>query len=47
MATEIRSAKKYFQIPDTSVYPPVFAGVRMVGVLWDTKVDSRSFVGTN
>ena len=46
-ATEIRSSKKYFQMIDNSVYPNSFAANRMVGVLWDTKADYRTFEGVN
>lgn len=43
--TEIRSAKKYYQMPDDSVYPEVFAKNRMVGTMWSTKVDYRMYFG--
>ena len=43
--TEIRSAKKYFQVIDSSLYPAEFAVNRVVGTMWDTKVDQRSYYG--
>lgn len=45
-ATELRSAKKYWQMPDDSVYPDTFAKNRMVGTLWTTKVDYRTYFGS-
>lgn len=45
VATEMRSAKKYWQMKDDSVYPAVFAQNRMVGDLWSTKADYRTWFG--
>ena len=46
LATEIRSAKKYWHIMNESdVYPDEFKGNKMVGVLWDTKVDYTTWFG--
>ena len=47
LAMEIRSARKYWHIEDTSIYPADFAPNRMVGVLWDTKVDYATWFGGN
>ncbi len=45
MAMEMKSAKKYFHITDDSIYPASFAANGMVGVLWDTKADFRTYDG--
>ena len=46
LATEIRSARKYWHIMNESdVYPDEFKGNKMVGVLWDTKVDYTTWFG--
>lgn len=45
VATELRSAKKYWQMRDDTVYPAIFAQNRMVGVMWSTKADYRSQLG--
>ena len=46
LATEIRSAKKYWHIMnDSDVYPEEFKGNKMVGVLWDTKVEYSTWFG--
>lgn len=48
LATEIRSAQKYWQINSTStIYEPVYSANRCVGVLWETKVDYATFFGLN
>jgi endo-1,3(4)-beta-glucanase len=48
LATEIRSAQRYWQIPAGSdIYGPPFADNATVGVLWSTKVDYNTFFGTN
>ena len=44
-ATEMRAAKRYWQMPDATVYPEVFAQNRMVGDLWSTKADYRTWFG--
>ena len=46
-ATEMRAAKRYWQMPDDTVYPEVFAQNRMVGDLWSTKADYRTWKGEN
>ncbi len=43
----MRSAKKYWQMKDDSVYPAVFAANKMVGDLWSTKADYRTWFGPN
>ncbi len=43
----MRSAKKYWQMKDDSVYPAVFSANRMVGDLWSTKADYRTWNGAN
>ena len=46
MMTEIRSAKKYFQIPEDSVvYPEPFKSNRMAGVVWDSQVYYTTWMG--
>ncbi len=48
LATEIRSAKRYWQIPSSNdLYPPPFADNKVVGVLWGLKVDYATFFGNN
>ncbi|NUQ76940.1 MAG: hypothetical protein HUU21_25685 [Polyangiaceae bacterium] len=47
LATEIRSAQKYWQIKaGSSIYPEPFAANKVVGVLWGTKVDYATFFGS-
>jgi len=46
LATEIRSAQKYWHIPSTSnVYPAPFSNNKMVGIVWETKVDYATWFG--
>jgi endo-1,3(4)-beta-glucanase len=46
LATEIRSAQRYWQITSESdIYPSPFADTKVVGVLWSTKVDYATFFG--
>ena len=46
LATEIRSARRYWQIPSTSdIYAEPFKSQRVVGVLWGMKVDHSTFFG--
>lgn len=46
LATEIRSAQKYWQIKqDSSIYEDPFAANKVVGVLWGNKVDYATFFG--
>jgi len=48
LATEIRSAKRYWQIPSSNtLYPPPFADNKVVGVLWGLKVEYATFFGNN
>ncbi len=48
LATEIRSARKYWQIrSEDDIYPRPFADNKVVGVLWGTKVDYATFFGAN
>eukprot|EP01121_Diplochlamys_sp_Union-15-3_P015230 TRINITY_DN498_c0_g1_i2.p1 TRINITY_DN498_c0_g1~~TRINITY_DN498_c0_g1_i2.p1 ORF type:complete len:333 (+),score=59.19 TRINITY_DN498_c0_g1_i2:874-1872(+) len=48
LATEIRSTHKYYHIPSTStVYDPIFAQNKIVGILWETKVDYATWFGLN
>jgi len=47
LATEIRSAKKYWHIypNNTSIYPSVFAQNSIVGIVWSDKADYATFFG--
>lgn len=46
LATEIRSAQRYWQVPSTSdVYTEPFKSNKVVGVLWGMKVDYATFFG--
>lgn len=46
LAMEIRSARRYWQIPSTNeVYPAPFRDNKVVGVLWSMKVDHQTFFG--
>jgi len=46
LATEIRSAQRYWQITSESdLYNPPFADNKVVGVLWSTKVGYETFFG--
>ena len=48
LATEIRSAQKYWQIKSgNTIYPSPFADNKVVGVLWGAKVDYATFFGAN
>jgi endo-1,3(4)-beta-glucanase len=48
LATEIRSAKKYWHIlKNNTIYNPVPAARGCVGVLWETKVDLVTWFGPN
>ena len=48
LATEIRSAQRYWQITSGSdIYPAPFADNKVVGILWGTKVDYTTFFGGN
>jgi endo-1,3(4)-beta-glucanase len=48
LATEIRSAQKYWQINNgSSIYESVFAQNTVVGILWSTKVDYATWFGAN
>jgi endo-1,3(4)-beta-glucanase len=42
---EIRSAQKYWQIKDSSIYESVFAQNTVVGIVWSTKVDYATWFG--
>jgi hypothetical protein len=42
---EIRSAQKYWQIMDSSIYESVFAQNTVVGIVWSTKVDYATWFG--
>jgi len=47
LATEIRSAHKYWHtLPDT-VYPPIFAANGTVGIIWSDKADHATFFGSD
>lgn len=46
LATEIRSARRYWQITaDSDIYPEPFAANRVVGILWSMKVEYATFFG--
>ena len=46
LATEIRSAQRYWQITsDSDIYASPFADNKVVGVLWSTKVGYETFFG--
>ena len=48
LATEIRSAQKYWQITSVDdMYPPPFNANKVVGILWSTKVDNATWFGGN
>jgi len=48
LATEIRAAKKYWHITsDSTIYPDIFKPNKVVGVLWETKVDYATWFGSN
>jgi endo-1,3(4)-beta-glucanase len=48
LATEIRTAQKYWQIKQGSaIYDEPFAGNKVVGILWGNKVDYTTFFGQN
>ena len=48
LATEIRSAHKYWQIRnEDTVYPAPFSDNKVVGILWSTKVDYATWFGAN
>jgi endo-1,3(4)-beta-glucanase len=48
LASEIRCAKRYWQIPSSNtLYPPPFADNKVVGVLWGLKVEYATFFGNN
>lgn len=48
LATEIRGAKKYWQIKsDNKIYDEVFKPNKAVGIVWETKVDYATFFGSN
>ncbi len=48
LATEIRSAHKYWQITSADdIYPSPFADTKVVGILWSTKVDYATWFGAN
>ena len=46
LATEIRSVQKYYHMmPDSAIYPPIFAQNGCVGILWSDKADYSTFFG--
>ena len=48
LATEIRSAQKYWQITSADeIYPEPFSTNKVVGILWSTKVDYATWFGAN
>ena len=48
LATEIRSAQKYWHITSADdIYPEPFSANKVVGILWSTKVDYRTWFGEN
>ncbi len=48
LQTEIRSAQKYWQITSSSdIYDEPFKSNKVVGILWETKVDYATFFGAN
>lgn len=48
LATELRSSWTYWQMRDQdTIYPPVFAANKAVGILWSGKVEYRTFFGDN
>merc|ERR1712165_245347 len=48
LATEIRSAQKYWQITSADdIYPAPFNANKVVGILWSTKVDYATWFGGN
>jgi endo-1,3(4)-beta-glucanase len=48
MATELRSVKKYWHMKaDSDVYPEVMKNQKMIGILWDTKIDYGTWFGKN
>jgi len=48
LATEIRSAQKYWQITAADdIYPEPFNANKVVGILWSTKVDYATWFGGN
>jgi endo-1,3(4)-beta-glucanase len=48
LQSEIRSAQKYWQIMSSdSIYDSTFAANKVVGVLWENKVDYATFFGAN
>ncbi len=48
LATEIRSAQKYWQIMEVDdIYPDPYNDNKVVGILWSTKVDYATWFGGN
>jgi len=47
LATEIRSAQKYWQITDETIYDHEFCKNKVVGMLWSNKVDYSTWFGQN
>lgn len=47
LATEIRSAQKYWHITDNTIYPDPFAKNTTVGMIWSTKVDFATWFSSN
>jgi endo-1,3(4)-beta-glucanase len=48
LATEIRSAKKYWQMTSaSSMSPTPFSNNKVVGILWSTKLDYGTWFGSN
>lgn len=46
LATEIRAAQTYWHMPSTSnIYPAPFSDNKMVGIVWETKVDYATWFG--
>jgi len=48
LASEIRSTHKYWHMPSwNDIYDPLFAMNKIVGILWETKVDYVTWFGAN
>ena len=48
LATEIRSAQKYWQITSADdIYPAPFDANKVVGIVWSTRVDYNTWFGSN